>query len=80
MPRQRPAGHTASEAEIPVPEPPAALNGHGHAAAELFADDLSSGTVPGIRRIRKELKVGQPRAQQIRGHLTDLANGHGREA
>src|SRR6266851_4609250 len=57
MTRQRPAGHTAPEAEIPVPEPPAALNGHGHAAAELFADDLARGEVPGVRRIRREMHV-----------------------
>jgi len=33
-----------------------------------------------LRRIRKELKVGQPRAQEIRGYLNGLANGHGRQA
>ncbi len=74
MTRQRPAA-PATEAEVHVPVPPAALNGHGHQAAELFAAELASGTVPGIRRIRKELKVGQPRAQEIRGYLAGL-NGH----
>ena len=36
------------------------------------------GTVPGIRRIRKELSIGQPRAQQGREYLTELvgSNGH----
>ena len=72
---------TAPAASTAVPEPPAALNGHGHAAAELFAADLAAGTVPGIRRIRKELKLGQPRAQEIRSYLTVLSvsNGHAAE-
>jgi len=58
----------------PIPEPPAALNGHGHKAAELFAADLAAGTVPGIRRIRSALNVGQPKAQQVREYLTDLVS------
>ena len=41
QPEPAPATDTA------VPEPPAALNGHGHAAAELFADDLASATCRG---------------------------------
>jgi hypothetical protein len=52
-----------------VPAPPAGLNGYGREAAELFAGDLSRGEVPGVRRIRKELKIGQPRAQQVREYL-----------
>jgi len=60
-----------------APEPPSGLNGQGHQAAELFADDLARGEVPGVRRIRKELHVGQPKAQQVRDYLTGLANGHG---
>jgi hypothetical protein len=71
-------------AAVPVPEPevstaapapPAELNGHGHAALEAFADDISAGTVPGIRRIRREIKVGQPRAQAIRDYLSEVAAG-----
>jgi hypothetical protein len=74
-------GRAAPGPGTPVPEPPAGLNGHGHQAAELFADDLAAGEVPGIRRIRKELKVGQPRAQEVRAYLSGLAgsNGHGSE-
>ena len=63
----------APAADTPVPEPPAELNGHGHTAAELFSAELARGQVPGIRRIRKEMKVGQPRAQQVRGYLAALA-------
>jgi hypothetical protein len=79
-----PAPETACEpapaAEIPVPEPPAALNGHAAKAANLFAADLAAGNVPGIRRIRRELRVGQPRAQDVREYLTgphseDWSNG-----
>lgn len=62
-----------------VPEPPAALNGHAERAAELFAADVAAGKVPGIRRIRREMHVGQPRAQQVQAYLTERAgsaNGH----
>jgi hypothetical protein len=79
MTRQRPAGHAAPEQDA-VPEPPASLNGHADRAAEIFADDLAAGTVPGVRRIRREMHVGQPKAQQVREHLTGLANGHGQAA
>jgi hypothetical protein len=77
MTRREPSRSAEPEAEVHVPEPPAELNGHGHAAAKLFAADLASRTVPGIRRIRKELKVCQPRAQQVREYLTGLASSNG---
>ena len=63
-----------------VPAPPAGLNGHGREAAERFAEELARGEVPGVRRIRRALKVGQPRAQQVREYLAgELAAsaGHG---
>jgi hypothetical protein len=56
-----------------VPEPPADLNGHGHAAAELFAADIEAGRVPGIRAIRSGLQVGQDKAQQVQAYLRTLA-------
>jgi hypothetical protein len=37
---------------------PAGLNGHADRAAELFAEDLAAGQIPGVRRVRKEMKVG----------------------
>jgi len=58
-----------------VPEPPAALNGHGHAAAELFAADLEAGRVPGIRAIRSGLHVGQDKASQVQAYLRELTEG-----
>jgi Protein of unknown function (DUF2637) len=55
-----------------VPEPPAGLNGHGHQAAGLFAADLARGEVPSVRRVRREMHLGQPRAQEVHRYLTDL--------
>ena len=59
-----------------VPAVPALhLNGSGvhPAEAEPFADELARGEVPTIRRIRDELHVGQPKAQEIRARLSVLA-------
>ena len=63
----------APVADIAVPGPPAGLNGHGHEAAERYAAELSRGEVPGVRRIRREMHVGQPRAQEVRSYLAALA-------
>ncbi|HLI36610.1 MAG TPA: DUF2637 domain-containing protein [Streptosporangiaceae bacterium] len=52
-----------------VPGVPASLNGHAHKAAELFAADLAAGRVPGIRRIRTGLHVGQDKASQVQAYL-----------
>ncbi len=60
---------------VPVP---AGLNGHAHQAAELFAADVAAGTVPGIRRIRSALHVGQPKAEKVQAYLTALSGApHG---
>jgi hypothetical protein len=37
-----------------------------------FAADLASGLVPSARRIQRELRVGQPRASEIRQHLESV--------
>lgn len=64
---------TAVPGGVPgVPEPPAGLNGHAHQAAELFAADLAAGKVPGIRRIRSGLHLGQPKAEQVQAYLKTL--------
>jgi hypothetical protein len=55
-----------------APEPPPALNGHGHAARELFATGLAAGEVPSIRAIRSGLSVGQDRAQQVQAYLREI--------
>lgn len=51
---------------VPDPDP------HQVRAAEHFAELLSADTVPSVRAIRSELRVGQPRAQHIRSYLTAL--------
>lgn len=58
-----------------VPGPFAGLNGHGHAAAELFAADIDAGRVPGIRAIRSGLHVGQDKASQVQAYLRELTEG-----
>ena len=57
---------------VPVqeaPEPGALANGHsapegGREAAEKYAAGLSSGELPSIRQLQREMHLGQPRAQQ----------------
>ena len=44
-------------------------------AAEVFAADVAAGRVPSIRAIRSRLRVGQPRAQQVRAYLAALGDG-----
>jgi hypothetical protein len=44
-------------------------------AAEVFAAGVAAGRVPPIRAIRSRLRVGQPRAQQVRAYLDALADG-----
>ena len=44
-------------------------------AAEVFAADVAAGRVPSIRAIRSRLRVGQPRAQQVRAYLDALGDG-----
>jgi len=63
-----------------APHPDALGNGHaapegGGEAARLFAADLASGAVPSIRRIRREMHIGQPRAQEVRAYLAALVPG-----
>jgi len=64
-----------SDGPAAVPAVPAVhLNGSGlhPAEAEPFADELARGEVPSIRRIRAELHVGQPKAQEIQARLSAL--------
>jgi len=56
----------------PVPAPVSGLNGQGHEAERVFADELAAGDVPSIRRIRSALHVGQPRAREVQAHLETL--------
>ncbi|WP_067184569.1 hypothetical protein [Microtetraspora niveoalba] len=43
-------------------------------ATARFLGDVLAGTVPGVRQIKRELGVGQDRAQQVRGVLGKLAD------
>jgi len=59
-----------------------AASGNGHAAPEggakaarLYAVELAAGEVPSVRRIRREMHVGQPRAQEVRAYLAALTTG-----
>ena len=60
--------------DVPVPaDPPVPAGSNGHdQAASVFAADLAAGNVPSIRRIRAEMRCGQPRARQIQAHLQAL--------
>jgi hypothetical protein len=73
--REHPAPEEVPAAPAAVPaEPEVHLNGSGlhPAEAQPFAEELARGKVPGIRRIRAELHVGQPRAQEIQARLSAL--------
>jgi hypothetical protein len=64
-----------SSGSVPEPEPDPLYA----RATEEFATHLAAGTVPSIRAIRATLHVGQPRAQQVRAHLTTADHcGNGR--
>jgi hypothetical protein len=78
------AEQAESEADhAPVPGAPetvpaavpdfSALNGHRAKAERLFARDIESGQVPGIRRIRDGLHVGQPKAKLVQAYLKTLS-------
>ena len=59
------AGHAATAAPTgPWPSPCA-----------TFAAEVAAGRVPSVRAIRSRLRVGQPRAQQVRAYLDALADG-----
>jgi hypothetical protein len=58
-----------------VPEAAAGTDPLRAQAAEVFAADVAAGRVPSIRAIRSRLRVGQPRAQQVRAYLAALAVG-----
>ena len=77
---QRQPGMRVSDPETPAPvtAPAALANGHSapegaREAAETFAGDLSRGELPSVRAIRREMHVGQPRAQEVRAYLSALA-------
>ncbi|MFB4300664.1 DUF2637 domain-containing protein [Actinomadura sp. NTSP31] len=68
--RRDPADDPEDDPAEGVPEVPADVLAR---AREEFAEHLQHGDVPGVRRIRRVLKCGQPRAQQVRAYLAVLA-------
>jgi Protein of unknown function (DUF2637) len=68
---------SARSTPAPVAVPAALGNGHavpegGAEAAELYAAELTRGEVPSVRRVRREMHLGQPRAQQVHAYLSAL--------
>jgi hypothetical protein len=67
------SGVSGSESGVvPVPSSVPVADPLRVQAAEMFADQIATGTIPTIRAIRAALRVGQPRAQQIQSYLADL--------
>lgn len=65
---------------VPVPERgPVPALGQREYAETFYAADLASGRVPGVLRIRTDLKVGQPRAQELRDHLASVLVGSSKQ-
>ena len=67
----------AHRASAPVAVPVALGNGHGppeggQEAARIFSADLSRGELPSVRRVRREMHLGQPRAQEVRAYLETI--------
>jgi len=67
----------------PLPQPPgppapgAPADGStapegGARAAEWFAAGLARGELPSVRRVRREMHLGQPRAREVRAYLAAL--------
>lgn len=62
--------------------PDALTNGYGapeggREAAERFASELAAGTVPSVRAIRREVHLGQPKAERVQSYLAALAGSNG---
>ena len=69
----KPAEKTIPEApkRVPVPVTPSPLPVPPVNKLSLFADDIKSRQVPGIRAIRERANVGQPKAQEIQAQLRE---------
>jgi hypothetical protein len=60
------------------PHPAASANGSAapegaQEAARIFAAELARGELPSVRRVRREMHLGQPRAQEVHAYLSVLA-------
>ncbi|GHE38571.1 hypothetical protein GCM10017673_46170 [Streptosporangium violaceochromogenes] len=72
-PAASPAASPAPPAQAPAPAAVPVPDALFPVAAERFAEVLSEGRLPALKRIREELRVGQPRAARIRAYLGQLA-------
>lgn len=64
------SGHVPDEIRVPGDVPGA--DPLQVQAADAFAAEIATGTVPSIRAIRSTLRIGQPRAQQIQTYLAGM--------
>ncbi len=69
-----PDGNVLDGAEVRVPEVHPDPDPHQVRAAVVFAEELGAGEVPSVRRIKSALRVGQPRAEQVRAYLSQVVN------
>lgn len=64
-------------AGAPEPVPAALADGDaapegGQEEARIFADVVARGELPSVRQVRREMHLGQPRAQQVHAYLAAL--------
>ncbi|MBN6051322.1 hypothetical protein JYK22_05200, partial [Nonomuraea sp. RK-328] len=64
-------------AEVRVPEGVPEADPVCTSAAQHYAVMLSAGQVPSLRSIKRELRIGQDKAVQVRAYLTSLAGARG---
>ncbi|MGH3380739.1 MAG: hypothetical protein ACRDP6_38995 [Actinoallomurus sp.] len=69
-----PAEEPVPPAEEPVPLVLVEATEDQLKAARIFADEVQRGKVPGIRPIKKQLGVAQPKAREVQAYLKVLAN------
>ncbi|GAA3215639.1 DUF2637 domain-containing protein [Actinocorallia longicatena] len=66
----RRAGVPDREVRVPVPDP------HQVRAVAEFAEELARGEVPSLRQIKLRMRMGQPRASQVRDYLAHLVSSN----
>lgn len=69
-----PAVAAPAEEPTPVPDAVPEPGPEQVRAAREFAEEIARGAVPSIRRIKKQLRIGQPKASQVRAYLSALAD------
>ena len=58
-----------------APEAAAFAVSAGDRLAQMFATEPSAGTLPGVRTIKGQARVGTPKAQEILEHLEGVLTG-----